>query len=263
MYYVQLQLTPTSDGLLPRSYLNDLTDEQREDHVAWFDAQGAPTDVFDMYSKVVSIENTEYVEELVVRVGKKKYPLSLSRETKTIQNAIDKPWAIRLKGKVFQFSVKFYRYTWFVPTFVGTQRENVLNHLGGEALLYEDAAPEEWYEQVALSIPSGDLLSLKKTNFCNRVRLTRLEWIAGFQEIRLNTSREVFDSKKLLGDSEFDIFLDDLGEPTVDICVDDFNPDYQEHQASRNKASQFSSGMVMVTVVLLLLQRRSVRVLFR
>ena len=41
------------------------------------------------------------MEELIVRVGKKNYPHGLKMETKTIQNAITKPWAIRLKGKVF------------------------------------------------------------------------------------------------------------------------------------------------------------------
>ena len=39
------------------------------------------------------------------------------------------------------------------------------------------------------------------------------------QEIQLNISEEVFDNEKMPRDSEFDIFLDDLEEPTLDIII--------------------------------------------
>ena len=34
----------------------------------------------------------------------------------------------------------------------------------------------------------------------------------------------------VLGDSEFDVFTDDIGRQIVEICVADFNPHYQDHQ---------------------------------
>ena len=244
---MQLQLTPSSDKLLPLSYLKDLSDEQRNEPESWFDTQGAPLDYF-----VVHFKEEEFVEELVVKVGKNKYPFSLNREIKTIQNAITKPWTISLKGEVFQFSVKFYRYAWYIPNPQQASIDHVLKHLNGDTFLYGDA-PKDRYVPEVLSMPNGKPVVLKKTNFCNRVRLIRSEWIAGFGEIRLNTSKEVFDSETFLGDSEFDIFLDEMGVPTVEICVEDFNPDYQEQQTGRTIDAMLSgSGMLMVTWWILL-----------
>ena len=44
-----------------------------------------------------------------------------------------------------------------------------------------------------------------------------------------------------LGDSEFDIFTDDDGRPTVEICLDDFNPD---HETQLGVGSEAGSGVV-------------------
>ena len=245
-YFVQLQLTPSSDQLPPRSYLVDLTDEQRIEPETWLDAKGAPLDAFALYSKTVNINDTEYAEELVVKIGKENYPLNLSREIKNIETAIAEPWTLRLKGKVFQYFVQFYRYLEFVPSAQRRQKENVLNHitLSGEALSYEYSSPDEFYDNDVFSRMTAPY-PLKKTNFCKRVRLKRFEWMAGFNEIRLNISKEVFGSDKRLGDSEFDLFLDEMGEPTVEICVEDFNPDYHEQQATAA-----SSGMMVTASVL-------------
>ena len=261
LFYVQLQLTPTSsDTLLPLSYLRDLADDQREEPRMWFDAQGAPLDYFEVYSKEININNTEYVEELVVRVGRNRYPLSLSKETKTIQTAIRRPWAITLKGEVFQFFVKPYRYASYVPTRYAYSKEHVLNYLilSKETLSFENTSPEDFFINEMIYTGFGEPFVLKKTNFCNRVRLTSSEWIAGFQEIRLNTSKEVFDRIKLLGDSEFDIFLDEKGEPTVEICVEDFNPDYEEQEPGRNTAIVLLSSGILIAAAMLVDYSRNV-----
>ena len=256
LYYVQLHLTPISDTYLTRFVLGDLTDEQRETPEMWFDAQGAPLDFFEMYSKWVDINNAEYVKSLVIRVGRKKYPLNLDKEIQSIQKALEKPWVITLKGLVFQFSVKFDRYAWYVPTQNAKIKSNVLNHitLSGDALALERATPEEFYKDEFLYTGPGDPFTLKKTHFCNRVRLTRSEWIAGFQEIRLNTSQEIFDSNKRLGDSEFDIFLDETGKPTVEICMEDFNPNHQEQDvmAHGNTASMLYMCEILIIAAILI-----------
>lgn len=243
---MQLQLTPSSDQLPPRSYLDDLTDEERKEPGTWLDAKGAPLDTFGLYSKTVNINDTEYAEELVVKIGKEEYPLNLSRAIQNIQTAIAEPWTLRLKGKVFQYFVQFYRYAEYVPSTQTRQKENVLNHLtlSGEALSYEYSSPDEFYDNDVIARTKAPY-PLKKTNFCKRVRLKRSEWMAGFNEILLNTSKEVFGSDKRLGDSEFDLFLDEMGEPTVEICVEDFNPDYQEQQATAA-----SSGILVTTTML-------------
>ena len=49
-----------------------------------------------------------------------------------------------------------------------------------------------------------------------------------------------------LGDSEFDIFTDDDGRPTVEICLDDFNPNYETQVGVGSEAG---SGVVSTNSV--------------
>ena len=251
-YNVQLLLTPTSDELLPLSYLETLTAEQKQEPTTWFKSQGAPLDHFEVVVKNVTIEKTLYVENLIVRLGKIKNPVSLSKEIKLLKEAMKKSWVIALNGTVFEFTVRFYRYAWFLPL-MSWGRTDVLmdltNNKTTESVRYVQS--EEAYGEIGLmgTIPATTLFTIKKTNFCNRVRLVRSEWIAGFQEIRLNTSEAVLDSNKTLGDSEFDIFLGDQGEPTVEICVDDFNPEYQK-QIATGTATFLLASWLMVFIQL-------------
>ena len=254
-FFIQLQLTPSSDNLLPRSYLKELTAEQRKDPGTWFVVNGAPLGELFIFSKEVNINNTEYIDELVVKIGKIKYPINLSKAIRIIQSAIEKPWEIHLKGEIFQYHVKIYRYALFIPIAIAEQKANVLNQLVDGDLLYENAQEDELFNLDVQIFPTTFSRSspfiLKKTNFYNRVRLKRYEWIAGFQEIRLNTSHDVFESEKWLGDSEFDIFLDDNGEPTVEICVEDFNPGYEEQSTRRNATvAAANSGMCVAAYMM-------------
>ena len=252
-YSIRLLLTPTSDKLLPRSYLKELTAEQRKEPGTWFDAHGAPLDGFSVFSKDVIINNTEYVDEMVVKIGKSKYPISLSKAIGTIQNALENSWAIELNGEIFQYDVEIYRYAEFIPTALLRQKAYVLNQLVNDGLLYEDADVDELFniDLFTTTFSRSTPFILRKTNFCNRVQLKRSEWIAGFQEIRLNTSKDVFESEKWLGDSEFDIFLEDNGEPTVEICVEDFNPGYEDQSTRRNATvATANNGMCVAAYVL-------------
>ena len=254
-YNVKLLLTPISDELLPLSYLETLTTEQKREPTSWFESQGAPVDYFDVVVKKVSIENTLHVENLIVRLGKNKHPIKLGKEIKLLQETMKRPWAIALNGTVFEFTVRFYRYAWFLPL-KNWQRTNVLmdlTHNKTSAGIYVNE--KEAYDEVSITDRTRAVtkpFTLKKTNFCNRVRLDRSEWIEGFQEIRLNTSEAVFDSNKTLGDSEFDIFLDEHGEPTVEICVDDFNPEYQEQIGTGTATFLLTSWLKMFILLVLL-----------
>ena len=247
-YNVQLLLTPISDELLPLSYLETLTAEQKQEPTTWFKSQGAPLDYFDVLVKKVSIENTLHVEKLIVRLGKNKHPINLGKEIKLLHEAMTRPWAIALNGTVFEFTVRFYRYAWFLPL-KGWQLTNVLmDFTHNKTSAGVPVKKREVFEQLSITDSTRAVtkpFTLKKTNFCNRVRLARSEWIAGFQEIRLNTSEAVLDSNKTLGDSQFDIFLDDQGEPTVEICVDDFNPEYQEEIATGTATFLLASWLMV------------------
>ena len=60
-----------------------------------------------------------------------------------------------------------------------------------------------------------------------------------------------------LGDSEFDIFTDDDGRPTVEICLDDFNPNYEiqlgvESEVWSGVVSTNSANSYLFVIVLML-----------
>ena len=229
-YEIQLLLTPSTE-LLPFSYLETLTYRQRHVPTTWFKSDGVPLKNFILRVKKVTIETTVFVENLIVWLGIDK---NLNNEFQHLKDAMKEPWTITLNNTRFEFIVSFYRYALFVPM-MGSLWENVLmkltpNFTRGD--WSKMVKPDEAYELVVIKSTTtvgGQLFTLKKTNFCNRVRLSRSEWIAGFQEIRLNISGGVVDSNKTLGDSEFDIFLDDQGKPTVEICVED----YQEQMVTK------------------------------
>ena len=212
-----------------------------------------------MSFKEVNTENGTFVEDLVVRVGKTKMnKMRLDEEIDSIKEAISKSWSIHLKEGQFEFSVSIYRYQTYTP-YRGTRRYNVedKSKKSKYAPAFEQIAEEGVYEPVFGGIQDRGPFIFKKTNFCSRVRLARSEWISGFQEIRLNTSKKVFDGEKILGDSEFDIFLDDMGEPTVEICVQDFNPEYKEQQEGEammrtNKATGPMPSQTMPIIMILL-----------
>ena len=233
-YEIQLLLTPSTE-LLPFSYLETLTYRQRHVPTTWFKTEGVPLKNFILRVKKVTVETTVFVESLIIWLGVDK---GLNNEFQLLEGAMKEPWTITLNNTRFEFIVSFYRYAFFVPM-MGSWWENVLKEITPNSQRgdwFKRVKPEEAYELVVMKSTStvgGKLFTLKKTNFCNRVRLSRSEWIAGFQEIRLNISGGVMDSNTTLGDSEFDIFLDDQGEPTVEICVEDFHPDYDEQMVTK------------------------------
>ena len=235
-YAVQLLLTPTSDALLPSSYLEQLTATQKQKPTTWFESHGASFDYIQMLYKHLSLKGRELVESFLVRLVRNKSPVNLKKEMHVLQESMRKPWTITLNGTVFDFSVKFYRYACALPlpTYGLTNILTDLAHTKTQEIVRYFQQDETYtYLEIDDAVSKAPALSnpyiLKKTMFCNRVRLARSEWIAGYREIRLNTSEPVLDSNKTLGDSEFDIFLGEHGEPTVEICVDDFNPDYRNY----------------------------------
>ena len=252
IYYVQLQLTPISDLLLPASYIEGLSFEQKRNPATWLDTNGTKLDCYTVSFHKKDTENGTFVKDLVVRAGQIMNRIRLDREIKTIRDAISKPWTISLQGEAFEFSVSLYRYQIYTPQ-LWTVRYDVVNLTKG-IHTFKPNQKEEAYEEVVAYIQKEGAFIFKKTNFCNRVRLARSEWISGFQEIRLNTSKEVYDSEKMLGDSEFDIFLNELREPTVEICVEDFNPGLTEQKGSgkigRNKATMLGRAQVMQVLII-------------
>ena len=156
---------------------------------------------------------------------------------------------IAIKWRNVFFFCKLLSYQSYIQS-KWNRRYDVEDRVKGVFTLEENTG-EEPYQTVMSASPRAGLFTFKKTNFCSRVRLARSEWVTGFQEIQLNISEEKIDSGNMFGDSEFDIYLDNLGDPTVDICVEDFNPDYTEQTAKpKNKSS--SQGCVHITLIIVI-----------
>lgn len=237
LYFVQLQLTPIGGDYIPFAYLKDLSDEQKKMPYTWFDSHGAPLQYFE-----IMMNKTAYVEKLVVRVGRSVFPLNMEKEVDVIKKAMSKSWTIRLQGDSFSFSVQFDDYAHFTRQ---QKRHDIIDYIKGVCIAYEEQMLEKYY-MVVVNIPdsmSANAVVLKKTNFCERVRLVRSEWIGGFQQIRLNISAY---NQQVLGDSAFDIYLDEFGQPTVEICVEDFNPNYRKVYVSSAGRWIFSGNKFMI-----------------
>ena len=248
-YLIQLKLTPIKDRLLPWSYIQELSSEQKKDKNNWFDLKGLVLDIFTIYGEVVDIENVTYAKSLIVRVGRKKYPIYFHKEIKAIKKAILKSWDIYVRGESYQFSVEIYKFGSFV--FDGKMhRVNIIDRLNNQGFRYYD--PVKLYEGIEFGSDRSfyiDTVILRKVNFCMRVRLTLSEWVAGYDEITLSPSFTSTTSRGVLGDSEFSIYLDEFGTPVVHICVENFNSDYMYDddlidKISNNDATSGTMGIL-------------------
>ena len=236
-----MKLTPTTDRLLPWSYIQELSAEQKQDTNSWFDLKGLVIDVYTIYGEVADIENVTYAKSLIVRFGRKKYPIYFDKEVKAIKKAILKSWEINLRGERYPFSVEIYKFGMFV--FDGRMsRVNVIDRLNDQRTSYYD--PLKLYEAIDFANRLSfykDIAIFRKVNFCMRVRLAASEWVAGYDEITLSPNITSLESRRVLGDSEFSIYLDEFGRPVVDICVENFNSDYMYDDNLMNDRSNYDA----------------------
>ena len=186
LYFIQLILTPVDADLPSIHFL--ISEESLQPPELWFDTHIAPLDYFKLYAKIVEYENTMYTEKLLVRVGRLQSPLDIAEETKMIRDAMSKTWTINLKNRTFSYTAKFDKYADFVPT--GTsQRYDVVHSLSNK-VIFENGYPPLIYDLFLRKEDDTPDVVLKKTHFCERVRLSRSEWEGGFQEIRLYLDSE-------------------------------------------------------------------------
>ena len=295
-YFVQVILSPVDSKLLPWSYLTDLTDKERLSPETWVDTNFTPLSHLIMYGKRVSICGESYVDEFLVQVGRQISQLNLAEETNTIRTAMQKNWTIKLNEVVFSFEAKFYRYASFIED--GSPRYDLMSSISSDSNVYEERPPPKVYEYLSINFRSttASRIVLKKTHFCERVRLHRIEWLGGFQEIRLSITPEhpgvasidgsvssdvssdktlsneesVFNNKStsstelvseggtVLGDSEFDIYVDNTGAPIIEICVEAFNPNYGAQGLEINDAfsdTKRSGHMIYFLLIMVLIVR--------
>ena len=273
-YFVQVILTPVDSKLLPWSYLTDITDEERHSPGTWFDTNITPLGLLIMYGKHVEINGEFYVDEILVKVGRQISQFNLAQETNAIRTAMQKNWTMKLNEGLFFFKANFYRYASFVED--GSPRYDLLGLIYSDINVYEERPPPKVYEYLLINFRStlDSPMLLKKTHFCERVRLHRIEWLGGFQEVCLNITPEhpgvasidgsvcsdassdellsneesVFNNNSTsstgllseggtaLGDSEFDIYVDNMGAAIIEICVEAFNRNYRAQELEINGA---------------------------
>ena len=180
----------TPDGDLPPLDIL-LSNEALQPPELWFDSHITPLDYFKLYAKTIPIIIGEdvYFEECVVRVGRRQFPLDIAAETKMIREAMNKTWTMNLKGRAFSFTARFDRYAEFIPH--GTSRRyDVVRSLTNEFFFENESPPRSRYYLLESSDDATPDVTLKKTHFCERVRLSRSEWEGGYQEIRLYLDSE-------------------------------------------------------------------------
>ena len=231
-------MTPATDDKLPMSYLYELVTNKNDYYhpEVWFNSRGVPLDYFTLYAEPVNDTNTSFVRTLIVSVGKDNHPVKVDKVIKLIEKAIGQLWEITLHRKVYSFSVKIDKFVHFVHDGSLTKHDTV-EAMENQNYIYETPT-KSIYHRIIHQFPrppKTPRLILKKTNFCERVHLIRSEWIGLFQEIRLNLT--VSGNETVLGDSEFNIYLDDHGQAAVDICVEDFNPLYYSVTTDVNGAT--------------------------
>ena len=127
----------------------------------------------DAWKRVV-VKNETYAGELLVRVGREKYPLNVAKETEIIQNAMRKNWTITLKGRLFKFTVAFDKYASFIPNGI-SRRHGILGYYSSTLDDIDEEKPiPKIYEPIhQIRYTHLTVKVLKKTNICERVRLFR------------------------------------------------------------------------------------------
>lgn len=232
-YYIQLELTSLTNSSLPLSYLNELSENEKNQPDLWLDSKGAPLDYFEVFVEKVEFKNVIFVRKMILRVGKEKYPLNIVKETESIRKAVGKIWEMKLKGETFSFSVKIDKFTSYIFGASHLPRHDVVVYAYNGTAVYEKNQTRNIFERLPLLsvYPKGfgTSIKLRRVNFCEKVRLLASEWSSGYQEIRLHPSITRSDSGKTLGDSEFELYFDDSDMVTVEICVEDFNSGYKKH----------------------------------
>ena len=161
----------------------------------WFESHIKPLDYFRLYANTQEIE-AGYIEQLLVRVGRRLSPLDIATETKMLRDVMGKTWTISLKEHSFSYTVDFDKYAIFVAD--GNTRRYDIVHALSNNIMYEDLSPGHIYDLIVRhgEGKTPDVM-LKKTHFCDRVRLSRSEWEGGFQTIRV-----FLDSQESTGEQE-------------------------------------------------------------
>ena len=234
-YLIQFEMTPTTDNLIPMAHLHEVfADGARLSKAdTWFNSRGVSLEFLSFFAQPVNINNMVFAKGLIVRIGQLKSTIIVDEVLKTIKDALGKEWELSLYGQVYRFSVNIDKFREFVfdgshPRYSEVElieRQALrLNPNGVDVKMYEPIGQFYLHQQILPSI------FLTKMNFCEKVHLERSEWIGLWQEIRLNLTGS--GDGMVLGDSEYNMYADDQGKATVDICVEDFDPLYHSYIAN-------------------------------
>ena len=190
LYFIQLVMTPveTTETMTLLVLVGNETAFLPPE--MWFKSHIKPLDYFSLY---VEPQGEGYIEKILVRVGRRLSPLDIATETQMLRDAMGKTWTIDLKGRSFSYKVDFDKYANFVAD--GNVRRYDIVHSLSKNIIYEGPYPARMYELI-VDGKTPDVV-LKKTHFCDRVRLSRSEWEGGFQTIRV-----FLDSQESRGEQE-------------------------------------------------------------
>ena len=253
-YRIQLEMTPTTDDLLPMSYLHEVFANKSRLSKAdtWFKTRGVPLEYLSFCAEPINVTNRVFARKLIVRIGKMNSPVIIDNVLKSIERALSHEWELTFHGQAYRFSANIDKFKIFV--FDGTHgRYNEVELIEKQTYTYSpDEMNKKIYEPIGMfwlehkhKLPS---IVLTKMNFCEKVHLERSEWVGLWQEIRLNLTGS--GDGKVLGDSEYSMYADDQGQATVDICVEDFNPVYYSYTSNNAPTySRFCQKYALICVI--------------
>ena len=234
-YLIQLEMTPTTSVLPPLADLHEMyTGEARKSKAEnWLKTMGVPLEYLELYAEPVNVTATIFAKKLIVRIGKINSLVIIDEVLKRIRTALSKEWELNLHDQVYRFTVSIDKFKRFV--YDGTSRRyNAVETIEKQTYSYNNETEKKIYEPFGLFRLADNqilpIIFLTRMNFCERVHLERSEWIGLWQEIRLNLTGSV--NERVLGDSEYNMYADDQGQATVDICVEDFQPSYYSYTAN-------------------------------
>ena len=231
-YTIQIEMTPTMDDLLPMSLLQSMARDKSKSLDSWFQSRGIPLEYFHLYAEPITIKNASFARKIIARVGKMNAQVMIENVLNKIQKALSKEWQIMSHDQVYSYSVNIDKFKTYVIDGLHErfneveeiERQDVTSDVTSEQVVKEKIYEEIIFRREQHAFYAAPLIYLTKMNFCEKVHLERSEWIGLYQEIRLNLTGS--NDERVLGDSEYNIYSDDQGKAAVAICVDDFNPLY-------------------------------------
>ena len=233
-YILPVLLTPLNKGIPLQQFAN-LRGKQNQNYKKIFKSNGIPLDTFKLYINATEKGNVSFVETLHLILGDKHVSDKMKEVLDLIRSAFSKTWKIRL-DELYVFDATFGKSLHLY----GIEYEAYIHNKPNASSKTQQLV---YFKEFQRTYKSG--LNLNKLYFCKQIELLPGAWIKLDRgEVQLNLTE---GNGTILGDAEYIYTGDNLER--MRICVDDFNPDYnEEHEvvSNGNKLAVVSNSAIQI-----------------